>query len=307
MTNNNNTSRVEINAELENKKLNVKRTKTSIKWETHMRIPVSQLSVPPFQRELKESFIREKLENFDSRNVNEIKVSYRDGKYWVIDGNHTREILRRHYGEHHEAICQVFYGYSYIEDALLFASQNEIKNKVNIIYQLNALKEGKDELISNFYEVTEKCGFKLDYALKNYHIKAIRKALNIYEQCGRSLYERMLTLLSKTWKGKQASLQQNMLGGLAIILSVYGDEISNNDFIKTFGIIDPIRIIRDAADYRKDSPISAPFAFAKTIAILYNQHNGNNCIDTTKLNKEKKKLSNKVVNNTAPVDNHFSA
>ena len=257
--------KVEMSDDMENKRINI--SKSSSKWETHMFIPVSELKKPKFQRPTKEEYIEETLKKFDPRCVNEIKVSYRDGIYWVVDGMHTKEILERHYNnKHHKAACQVFYGYSYVEDALLFAKQNEDVNKVKIIDRLKALKEGQDKTISDFYEITENCGFVLDYKIASYHIKAIRKALDIFELLGKSTYERMLKLLSSTWKGDQVSLQQNMLGGLAIVLACFGDEISNDKFINTFSLISPIRIIQKAKWYRStDSYMSSPYAVANAI------------------------------------------
>ena len=65
-----------------------------------MTINSSQLIIPreTYQRELNPERVRKIVKEFDERVANEPKVSCRNGKYYVFDGQHTiaaRKILNR--------------------------------------------------------------------------------------------------------------------------------------------------------------------------------------------------------------------
>ena len=89
-----------------------------------MTINSSQLIIPreTYQRELNPERVRKIVKEFDERVANEPKVSCRNGKYYVFDGQHTiaaRKILNR--GHDLPITCKVYYGMTESEEATLFA------------------------------------------------------------------------------------------------------------------------------------------------------------------------------------------
>ena len=56
-----------------------------------MVLDTSQIIAPreDYQRELKSERVKRIVKSFDERIANEPKVSFRDGKYYVFDGQHT--------------------------------------------------------------------------------------------------------------------------------------------------------------------------------------------------------------------------
>ena len=78
-----------------------------------MFISSSDLSVTrdTYQRELNSRRVREIAENFDERVANEPKVSARDGRFYVFDGQHTiaaRKMLNG--GRDLPILCKVYTG-----------------------------------------------------------------------------------------------------------------------------------------------------------------------------------------------------
>lgn len=63
-----------------------------------MVIDSSEIIAPreDYQRELKSERVKRIVSNFDERIANEPKVSYRDGKYYVFDGQHTIDARKVH-------------------------------------------------------------------------------------------------------------------------------------------------------------------------------------------------------------------
>lgn len=62
----------------------------------YMRLPASWLVTDTtYQRSIDEKAVDRIVENFDPRLVNVVKVSHRDGKFYVFDGAHTLNALDR--------------------------------------------------------------------------------------------------------------------------------------------------------------------------------------------------------------------
>ena len=78
-----------------------------------LTIPSNQLLVPreSYQRKFTNTRAQKIAKEFDERIANAAKVSCRDGKYYVFDGQHTiaaRKILND--GEDLPIRCKVYYG-----------------------------------------------------------------------------------------------------------------------------------------------------------------------------------------------------
>ena len=74
-----------------------------------------------YQRLLRMGKVAKIAANFSEYIANEPKVSYRDGRYFVFDGQNTIEARKT---------CNVFYGLSKEHEALLFAVQTGISSEL---------------------------------------------------------------------------------------------------------------------------------------------------------------------------------
>ena len=91
-----------------------------------MVLSSSQVEVPrqTYQRNFNAKRAQKIADEFDERIANEPKVSYRDGRYFVFDGQHTiaaRKLLNN--GEDVSIKCRVYFGMTEQDEALLFAQQ----------------------------------------------------------------------------------------------------------------------------------------------------------------------------------------
>lgn len=89
----------------------------------------SELIVPrdTYQRALHPARVARIAKEFDERVANEPKISFRDGHYYVMDGQNTiaaRKFLNG--GEDLQIRCKVYFGMTEREEALLFAQQTGI-------------------------------------------------------------------------------------------------------------------------------------------------------------------------------------
>lgn len=118
-----------------------------------------------YQRLLRMGKVARIAANFSEYIANEPKVSYRDGRYFVFDGQNTIEARKTCNGGRDLPIrCKVFYGLSKEHEALLFAVQTGISSELTAGEQLRAKLVAHEENACDFAAVTENTGvrFALD-------------------------------------------------------------------------------------------------------------------------------------------------
>lgn len=98
----------------------------------YKRMPAAWLETDSsYQRKIDAARVERIVNSFDPRLANEVKVSFRDGKFYVFDGAHTLSALKRIHGEETFMVdCKVYYGLSYEDEAYLFALQSGESNRI---------------------------------------------------------------------------------------------------------------------------------------------------------------------------------
>ena len=86
---------------------------------------VFSISQPPILGGVERKRVEMIAADFNEYIANEPKVSFRDGKYYVVNGQHTIEgRILRNGGEDLSILCKVYTGLTMEQEALLFAEQN---------------------------------------------------------------------------------------------------------------------------------------------------------------------------------------
>ena len=117
-----------------------------------------------YQRHLNASRVKRIAAEFDERIANAPKVSYRDGHYYVFDGQHTiaaRKLLNNNADLN--IVCKVYSGLTEQEEALLFAQQTGISAPLTAGAKLRAKIHGGDPEAIAFQSATQRAGFGLSF------------------------------------------------------------------------------------------------------------------------------------------------
>ena len=126
----------------------------------------SELIVPrdTYQRALHPARVARIAKEFDERVANEPKISFRDGHYYVMDGQNTiaaRKFLNG--GEDLQIRCKVYFGMTEREEALLFAQQTGISERLSAGQKLRALIFAGEPAAVAFQQATELAGVHLSF------------------------------------------------------------------------------------------------------------------------------------------------
>lgn len=237
-----------------------------------------------YQRPVNMNRVREIVSCFDPDLVNILKVSFRDGHYYVFDGSHTLEALRIvNKKEHFPVICKLYKGLTYEREAELFALQNGNSSRVGTPYKMRALERAGDKPTVEFLEATRSTGFEIapgERTSKKNTIAAVCKANAVYEQLGEDHYKDMLKLVKETWDGEPWTVSQNMLGGMAIFYKTYLGKINRDRFLKKLSAATQISIQRLAG---KNGGLTVGYQYAYAIASTYNSGGAKGTLPLKKL------------------------
>lgn len=215
-----------------------------------MMIYSELLEVPrnTYQRPQDPKQIMDIIHDFDERVANEPKVSFRDGRYYVFDGQHTIAArIMKNGGKHLMILCKVYFGMTEKEEALLFAKQTGYARKLTSGQELRANAFGEEPIICKFINETEAAGAILDLSQKKgrNRLACIHTALNEFEKLGPEKYKEAIRILLEAWDGDPDSLRAETVTAMCAFVDLYWGEYDRERLIRRCHKMDPITVYRD--------------------------------------------------------------
>ena len=208
------------------------------------------LEVPrgSYQCELNPRRVRKIAAAFDPRLLNPPKVSYRNGRYYVFDGQHTIAALKLLNGGQDLMIrCFVYTGLTESEEALLFAQQTGESAKLTPGARMRAMIYGGDPEAIAFQEATKEVGLRLDFTQRRgkLRIACIGTAFEEFKRLGPDLYKEALSLIVEAWHGDHESLRSETIQGVARFVELYYGEYDRKRLVIRLSRVDPLTIYRE--------------------------------------------------------------
>lgn len=231
-------------------------------------IPIKNLvSNQEYQRGLSLSHVQKAADNFDLYQINPVKVSRRDGTNYVINGQHTIEIVATVSGSRETPVwCMIYDDLIYTEEADIFANQQKyVKNLLPYEIFVADIEAGNEKQLL-IKTLVESYRLQIVPVKGNCGICAIGTLINIHDKYGYHVLDRVLRLVVGTWEGVADSLSANMLAGIARLVHAYGDTLKDEMFKNRLGFHSARDITRQARERRNGS-----LGFAEVMLDIYNK------------------------------------
>ena len=203
----------------------------------------------PYQRPVDEKEVNRLIREWDDRLLDPLVVSFRDGKFNVVDGQHRVAAMRKMNGGKEVMVpCIIYSGLTYEQEADLCYKLDKAKKRLTLAQATNALAEsGNDADIRTVKSLIEANGFV--WALNRRtraanEIGSIRALMKSWRALGDDEFSRMLVLLRCTWGGHPDSLTSFMFSGMTIFLKTYSTEMDDRLFIRQLSKVEPDEIVR---------------------------------------------------------------
>ena len=205
-----------------------------------------------YQRPVDERMVDRLVKNWDERLLDPLVVSFRDGRFYVVDGQHRISAMKKMNGSANVMVpCKVYSGLTYEQEAELYYKLDRAKTHLTMAQATKALLEsGANQEYAEIRRRIEAAGFqwKLDKNASgsDHEIVATRAIFNAYKSLGGEAFARMLSLIEAAWHGNPYSLGAMMISGMALFLKTYGAELDDKAFAQRLGLVDAMEITRRA-------------------------------------------------------------
>ena len=226
-------------------------------------------SDPDYQRPVDPKRVKRIADHFDPDIANPIKVSYRDGKYWVFDGQHTMAaLIMMNGGEDLAVECIIFEGLTKEEEAHLFAEQFGISKALSPGEKQKARYIAGDQEIIELHDAIVAQGIKYDFSQSktNNKIVCYSAILNIFQKTNCIEFGELLEIVKRSWDGDADSFRKEILTGMYIFCTTYKGMYDKTTAIKKFAKVSPLKIIRDG----KAINYGGPKRFTRELIMIYN-------------------------------------
>ncbi|WP_099205626.1 DUF6551 family protein [Scatolibacter rhodanostii] len=258
--------------------------KPALAGQVHFTMPYERKQLPtgilfsgqPYQRKVKTARVKQIIDEFDPKLLDEVIVSFRDGRYNVVDGQHRIAALKLMNGGTDIMVnCKIANGLTYEQEADLYERLDASKKKLNLADKTRAKSEARnDPDILEIHRILSSYGIRWSFAAAgngsaNNKIISARAVINAYKLLGGTGFERMVKLLKQTWKGDKDSLNAYILSGVALFVKTYESDFKDSIFVKKLSRVQPQEIVSLG---RTD--ISTRDAALKFARVIRNKYNG---------------------------------
>jgi len=214
---------------------------------------------------------------YDPQQVEPVLVSFRGGKYYVMNGQHTSLAIYELNGEDGATLiyCDVREGLTAEQEADLFLKYNTNKrplSKGDIIWA--SVCAGDTKAIA-FKDLIERCGYKFGRKSAT-TIGPIGVCWDIFkERAGVARLENILTLIHDTWPSNTAAVHGKIVRGLDLFFKYHEYEFDREHFVKVFARINYKDLVDDAAIFYRamnEKSYTHPVCVYHTVVQKYNKN-----------------------------------
>lgn len=245
-------------------------SKSLIPWKTGVVNSALLKSKQPYQRNISVRFVKQIIENFNPNALDPVHVSYREGKYYVIDGQHTVVALEGINGGNPVDIpCIIHKGMTYTDEARYYTEQYIKKHRHTYNEMQLAMYEAGDKSTCEIAEKLRVVGAAMPYdrnAVSGIKIGAIKRTQKAYEKDADCTILAVRCLV-EAYKGRVKTLPGDIVSGTMEFIRMYRDEIVLDKLTEVLSEYTPQTLSNTAKNLRMSYPIN----WTETLRDKYNR------------------------------------
>ena len=211
-------------------------------------IALDELNMEHYQRRTRYGKVRNIIKDFNPFLLGVILVSYRDGKYNVVDGGHRVAALKQMGAK--TVMCQMVYGLTYEQEASLFLDFNCNRTGLTPNEKFAGAVEAKRKSALDIVSCLDKYGFtynKSNTSKTDNMIAAVSTLNYIYNTTGKTGLMNLCRIIRKIWNGDKNSLCAHILKGMHTFLYNYDGKFNEDVLVAALEKSSPTDIVLEAS------------------------------------------------------------
>jgi hypothetical protein len=240
--------------------------KEATKW-----IAFGDLNVDPiYQRDVVQARVDKLVRTWRDSDVGVITVSTRDGRLWIVDGQH-RYLAALELGKASELVlCRVHEGLSVEQEAELFASLNDQRAPTAYDRFKAGLVYG-DRIAVGVEKATQHYGFVVASSNAKGKISCVAKLMELQRREPEVL-DATLEVISNAWGDERAAVEAPIVGGVAEVLWRFNGSVDRGSLSeKLRKQTDPGALLGHAKSMKAISGGNVTKAVATAVLEIYNK------------------------------------
>lgn len=227
-----------------------------------------------YQRPVGRRYVSRIAREFDARLFGIVTVSQRaDGSYWILDGQHRVEALKK-MGKGATMIpCEVLSGLTYQQEAHIFDKRNTNVKGMTAQDKFRGGLEANDDLYVRIAVTVSDAGFSVNVEnseLTEGRIPGVGSLLSIEKEYRDGMLAETLGLIRATW-GTEIGPRGTMISGVAMFISFYRDVWDRRRFITQLQKHTMEHIQRDARQIKDATGASPQQTVCAALVRRYNE------------------------------------
>ncbi len=220
---------------------------------SYKTIPFNQLGKAGYNRPINRSRVNKIKRDFHPDMVQPAIVSFRDGKYWIIDHQHQSQAIYELNGNDPNTPikCDVRVGLTYQEEAELYSRLNTGSKPLSFADKLVGLIEAEDPDALAFRDTVEACGYVVGGRAAN-SLRALQSAWKVFsKKDGKEALTEILTLTYACWPNDINGADSRIIEGISEFLKCHRSEYQRERFVNALSPVNPKEIVRKATTFYK--------------------------------------------------------
>lgn len=242
----------------------------------YMVLPLNLLKIHPvLQRDINMRKVREmRNEGIDPMALQPLTVSFRDGEYLVVDGQHRYTALKLE--EYKTAPCRVFEGKTLADEAKAFVKIQTSNYRMTALQVFHRKLAYNDPDALAIKETAEKYGLVItnksrghkDY--RHNELGAIGMVEGVYKEGGVPALEAAFNLILTLWRDEESVLEGRVIMGAHIFLTKYKSLVDMNEVIRKLKSVPLASVLKRAHLLAEIRSGNAATNIAASILYFYN-------------------------------------
>src|SRR5262245_25347392 len=238
-------------------------------------VPISEMRTPPAgitQRKFSRAQAEEYAANLDLDKLGIPIMNYRDGIYWILDGQHRVWALRANGFENDRIDCEVYEDLTDAEMADIFLGRDD-RRPINVFDKFYVACTAERQRENDIRRTVEAQGLKISKRAESGCIAAVSALGKVYDRSGNVVLGQVLRTVRDAFGADAQAFDSQMIQGLGLLFNRFNGKTNEHELVaRLSGTHHGVRgVLRRAEAARERTGNQKPHCVAATIVEIYNK------------------------------------